>query len=611
VYAYRKHLESAASDKKTPIKREVVRCSMKFVDTFPKHEKAAIVLGAAAEDLYAMKAFEKALAAGKRLLAQYPNTDVTIVRTSWLIIAHSSYEIQQFSEAEGAYLKVLALLPANDKSRTGLIDNLAASIYKQGELANTAQNYRAAADHFLRVGRLAPTSTIRVNAEYDGAVALMQLEEWKSAAAVLLGFRTLFPDHPLQPEVTKKIAYVYKEDGQLSLAAREYERIETESGDEAVRRDALLVAADLYEKDAKHDSALKVYRRYVAYFPQPVDLHLETRNKIALILKFQNNQKAYFKELRQIVAIDAAAGSARTDRTRYLAGKAALELAEATYERFEAVRLVKPFKRNLKKKQKLMKQVIKEFGRLVDYELGEITAAATFYLAETYAHFSQALMDSERPMLTFDYHKVRPGESLSAIAKLYDADIRRIARENNLNKSMTIVAGKKLKIPRGLNPMELEEYELAIEEQAYPFEEKAIEVHESNLKLIARGVYNDWVDKSLQKLAVFMPARYAKAEASSEIVGSLEVYVFEIAQPVPSAAAAAGQSPPMAETAGGDNASQANPTGPDTAAEPAGTGDGNDAAKDKEAGAAETSRNDGPDSTGHAADKQVAMQQQQ
>ena len=42
---------------------------------------------------------------------------------------------------------------------------------------------------------------------------------------MLTGFRDKFPGHELQPEVTKKIAYVYKEDGQLSPAADEYERI--------------------------------------------------------------------------------------------------------------------------------------------------------------------------------------------------------------------------------------------------------------------------------------------------------------------------------------------------------------------------------------------------
>jgi hypothetical protein len=89
--------------------------------------------------------------------------------------------------------------------------------------------------------------------------------------------------------------------------------------------------------------------------------------------------------------------------------------------------------------------------------------------------------------------------------------------------------------PEGLSPLELEQYELAIEEQAYPFEEKAIDVHESNLKLISLGVYNVWIEKSLQKLAEFVPARYAKPEEISGIVTSLEVYIFEIVRPAPPA----------------------------------------------------------------------------
>ncbi len=532
VYALRKQLEAATPDSKDAVKQEVVRSSIKFVDTFPQHAKAAIVLGAAAENLYAMKDFERALAAGTRLIENYPAAEVEIVRTAWLVNAHSSYELQKYEEAEAAYIKVLALLPAGDKTRAGLVDNLAASIYKQGEQANAAQDYRAAADHFLRVSRVAPTSTIRANAEYDGAAALIQLKAWDQAAGVLKAFRNNFPEHELQPEATKKIAYIYKENGQLSLAAKEYERIETESTDNDIRRDALQVAAELYAQDGNSIKVLEVYRRYVDYFPQPVELNLETRNKIADILKAQNDRPAYLKELEKIVAIDASAGSARTPRTRYLAGNAALVLAETTYEKFVAVKLVKPIKTNMRIKRDLMKEVIKEFNSLMDYELGELTAAATFYLAEIYAHFSKALMISERPVLTFDYHSVKPGENLSTIAKRYHSNVRRIARANNINKSNFIVAGKKLKIPRGLFPSELEQYELALEEQAYPFEEKAIEVHESNLKLISRGVYNEWVDKSLQKLAKFVPARYDKPEESSSIVSSLETYVFAIARPV-------------------------------------------------------------------------------
>ena len=538
VAAYREQLEVAAPEDKNAAKRKVVSSSLKFADTFPQHEKAAIVLGAAADDLYSMKEYEQALATANKLLKVFPGTDVDVVREAWLVIGHSSYELLRYSEAESAYLNVLALLPQEDKTRDALIDNLAASIYKQGEQANASQDYKAAADHFLRVGRVAPNSKIRSNAEYDAAAALIKLKDWETAASVLAAFRATFPDNPLQPEVTKKIAYVYRENNQFSLAATEYERIEKESKDDEIRRDALLVAAELHEKVGNTAGELEVYRRYSDNFPHPVEFNLETRNKIAGILKAQNDRKPYLDELEKIVAIDASAGNEQTPRTRYLAAQAALVLAEQQYDVFVTVKLVQPFEVSLQKKRELMKTATEKFSRLMDYEVGEITAAATFYLAEIYFDFSNTLMTSERPVLTFDYYEIRPGDTLSGIAKRNHSDVERIARENNLNKSSLIVAGKKLKIPRGLYPEELEQYELAIEEKAYPFEEKAIHVHESNLKLISRGVYNVWIEKSLQKLAKFVPARYDKPEESSGIISSLETYVFEIDRPEQASAVA-------------------------------------------------------------------------
>jgi tetratricopeptide (TPR) repeat protein len=494
VYAYRKQLAAAAPEQKDAVKREVVRCSLKFADTFPKHEKAAIVLGAAADDLYTMKEYEQALAAAKRLLKVFPGADADVTRSAWLVIGHSSYELKRYSEAEPAYQKVLALLPKGDKTRDALIDNLAASIYKQGEQANAAHDYRAAANHFLRVSLMAPTSKIRPNAEYDAAAALIKLKDWTMAAKVLVGFRSNFPGHALQPEVTKKIAYVYKENGQLSQAANEYERIERESKDEEIRREALLVAADLHQKAGDSVRALEVYRRYVSYFPQPVELNLETRDKIAEILKAQNDRKPYLDELEKIVAIDASAGSARTSRTRYLAAQAALVLAEPSFDSFAAVKLVQPFDVNLAKKRELMQTAIKKFSKLLDYEIGEVTAAATFHLAEIYSNFSKALMTSERP--------------------------------------------------EGLSPEEREEYDTAIEEQASPFEEKAIAIHEDNVKLIYRGVYNPWIEKSLQKLAGFMPARYDKQEENSGVISSPETYIFEIDRPAPPVSPKSGSAVP-------------------------------------------------------------------
>lgn len=483
IYAWRQQLTGAAAGANAQVMKEVVRSSVKFADTYPEHKKAAIVLGAAADDLYDRQDYEQAVAVARKLIGAFPGADTEVVRQAWLVVGHASYELGRYSEAEAAYVKLLKLLPAADKSRAARIDNLAAAIYKQGEEANARRDYQAAMQHFLRVGRLAPTSKIRVNAAYDAAAAMMQLKQWKMAAVLLARFRTLFPGHALQPEVTRKIAYVYREDGRFSRAADEYERIEKESGDDDVRREALLTAAELHEKAGNQARMLEVYRRYADHFPHPVEPNLETRDKIAEALKKKGDRDGYLTELRQIVAIDAGAGSERTPRTRSLAAQAALILAEPAFDRFAEVKLIEPFEANLSKKKELMKIATQQFNKLIDYEVGDVTAAAAFYLAEIYADFSKDLKESERPA--------------------------------------------------GLSALEREEYDLAIEEQAYPFEEKAIATHQSNLELIPRGVYNEWIDKSLQKLARLVPARYDKPEEESPVIASLDRYVFVIGHPEP------------------------------------------------------------------------------
>ena len=63
------------------------------------------------------------------------------------------------------------------------------------------------------------------------------------------------------------------------------------------------------------------------------------------------------------------------------------------------------------------------------------------------------------PQRAYVYHRVRPGESLSTIAKRYRTSISRIARANNIRKRHFIVAGKKLKIPgRGYTEYKPKEY---------------------------------------------------------------------------------------------------------------------------------------------------------
>lgn len=327
VFSYREYLKKSDQSQRNAIKHEIIRSSLKFGEAYPQHKKAPAVLVAATDDLYAIRDFPMAIKIARGVIEKYPNIEAKFIRSSWLIVAHSSFDLTLFTDAEAAYVQVLNMTTKNHKERSKLIENLAASIYKQGEQARKLQDHRTAANHFLRIATAAPTSKIRPTAEYDAAAALISLKDWSKAAEVLGGFRKRYPKNKLQPDVTKKLAIVYKEDGKLLLAAAEFERIEKETKDKGLRREALQQAAELYEKAGDRTKALDVYVRYVSYFPKPVESALEMRNNIANIYKLNKSKKLYIKQLQWIVAIDLRAGKERTDRTRFLAANASLVLA--------------------------------------------------------------------------------------------------------------------------------------------------------------------------------------------------------------------------------------------------------------------------------------------
>jgi len=475
IYAHREQLKVTDKQQQDAVKRDTVRSSLKFADTFPQDEHAAAILGAAADDMYEMKDYKAAIEADHRLIDKYPGAPASIRRSAWIVVAHGSFELAEYPQAEHAYTQVLTVTPEGDGSRAALVDNLAASIYKQGELANEAKDYRAAADHFLRIRTAAPTSSIRATAEYDAGAALIRMQDWKAAVDVLEAFRTTFPKNKLQLEATKQIAYAYRQSGQLSHAAGEYERIASQSDDPALRSEALLDAGDLYAQSNSQDQALDAYKRYVKEFPKPVETAIETRFKIAEMYKAAHDETLYHNQLEEIVSVEAGAGSERTGRTRTLAARSALVLAEQLYGDFVVVKLRQPFETSLQDKKQRMDATIAALNRLVDYGIDEVTAAATYYMAETYSNFSRSLLESERP-----------GD---------------------------------------LKPEDLEEFKNKLDEAAFPFEEKTIKVHEKNMELLHAGVFNSWTEKSLSRLTELMPGRYAKRETSSGFLGAIDSHV--------------------------------------------------------------------------------------
>ena len=472
VVAYGKQEETLSGEPKAALHLKGLDSSMKFAQTFPDHPESAQVLTRAATELYAAKDFLRASAAAEALLAKQPPVDTGKQRIAWTVIGNSNFDQGAYDKAEVAYTHAQSLMPPNDPERSAIVERLAASIYKQGEQKSKSGDSAAAVDDFLRVSALAPSSKVRANADFDAAALLITQKQWDRAIVVLEGFRKNFPQSPLQADVTRNLAVAYSETNHPGQAAVEFEQMAANPKETPeVQREATLRAADLYDKAGNTAKARAMLEAFVKHFPQPLNPAMEARNKLSIYATKAGdfNNRDYW--LRDIIAADRAAGPTRTDRSRALAAKATLAFAAPAREQFKSIKLVAPLKKSLADKRKAMEAALKAYEAAADYQVAEVTTAATYESAELYRQLGKDLMSSERP--------------------------------------------------KGLKKEELEQYDVLLEEQAFPFEEKSIKLHEVNAARTKDGVYDEWVQKSFAALAQLNPGRYGKAEIGEQQIDSI------------------------------------------------------------------------------------------
>src|SRR5690606_6119724 len=142
------------------------------------HAQAAAVLTAAAESLYQLKEYDRAIDAARKMLRDHPQADRKLTTASWIVVAHSTFDLQHYVDSEKAYQQVLQLLPAGDSQTPSFRDKLAASIYQQGDAHVKLGEHEAAIEDFLRIAKVAPQSEIRQAAEFDASTVLINLKNW-------------------------------------------------------------------------------------------------------------------------------------------------------------------------------------------------------------------------------------------------------------------------------------------------------------------------------------------------------------------------------------------------------------------------------------------------
>lgn len=442
----------------------------KYAAHFPADKNTAPLLQGLTNDQIARKDLAGAMKSASTILQLHPPAAESVQKESWMVLADGEFDLGRPEAAEFAYGKVLGFASLSAEQRARYQGRFSASIYKQAEKLRDAKNIDGAVSTFQRAAAASTDPVFKAGAEFDAATTYLNAERYASAIPLLVAFRNSHPGHALNATIPDKLALSYEKTGQLDLAAAEYEQISAGHAktNPELAREALWTAAALYEKSGKGEAAARSFRHYVATYPKPVDSQMEASFKLYNYYAQQGNAAESQNWLQALSRSYDQAGADNTARTRYLGALAKFKLSQPVYDEFAAIALNQPLKKSLGLKKAAMQKALDAYAKTAAIGVAEFTTASNYQIAEIYRKLAADLMASERP--------------------------------------------------KGLNELELEQYGILLEEQALPFEDKALDLYIANTKLTQQNIYDDYVRKSFSALAKLSPGRYNKHEQSEDFV---------------------------------------------------------------------------------------------
>ena len=451
--------------------RRKVDSQLRFAARFDD-PRADAVLNDAAASLLALEEYQLAIVAAATLTRQTPAPAAELMLPASLVIAHGWFEMGEYLDAASGYREVLTRMPAGDQRHNATVERLAASMYRRAEAIAAEGDDLGAALQFAQVVEETPAASFRRQAQFDSAQYFMNAGDYARANALLKDFRSRFRGDALAADVPLKLVYNYEKLEQWELAARELDALVAKEADPERSREMLYLSAEHYDRAGNTELAIARFRSYAHEWEQPLAPRMEAMQRLNEIYDSQGEQSKRRFWLNKIQAAHDAAGPNQTDRSLYLAASASSVFAEDAYRAFRGIRLKHPVEKSLKKKRRAMDTALQAYQRTNGYGVAEFASLSTFRMGEIYRQLSVDLMESERP--------------------------------------------------RGLDALALDQYELLLEEQAYPFEEKAIAIHEANMRRSWEGWYDDWIKRSFEALAGLSPALYAKRE--TQVAYSEDIY---------------------------------------------------------------------------------------
>ena len=430
-----------------PAMKEFILASNDFVRRYPNSPRTVEILMKEAEVLNSLSRYDLSRRIYLKVVKDFPHSDQ--FGRAAIMIAQSYFDEEDFEQAEKWYGTIVATLPDTSEEVKKAKIMMASSHYKLAEKRKQMGDLRGAAVAFAEAAMKYPTSQIAELALVEASQAYEALGNLELAASILEKFVEKYPNSRLAEMCILRSAK-YREDlGQYDRAAQDYLRLK--NLDSPNKTDGIFLAAQNYFKAEKWKQAIEAFRTYLQ---QANDLNhaIEAQCKIGLALyKLDRDQEAK-RAFQNTVKIFEDAPNRQELNTYYVA-EAQFMLGEIDYIRFAAIDLTPPLKKNLNRKTQILRSVLKNYTAAAKYRVAEWTTAASYRIGKVFEEFANAILTSP--------------------------------------------------IPENLTQEEALAYEMQLRKLAFPFQKKALDAYQANVKLAEKnGIQNRWVTLSKSHLAM-------------------------------------------------------------------------------------------------------------
>ena len=335
------------------------------------------------------------------------------------------------------------------------------SLFKRAEELSIKGSATEAAEQFEEIYRQFPAADVAQVSLYNAGKLYRSIGLERRATSLFETLAATYTDSEFASEALQMSVFILEALGDPIRAGDDSMVLAARSSGEK-RGAALLKAAQLYSAGNAPGRSASSRSVYIEEFTEPVEELSRQLFLLGLDLEEVGDWGSALDAYNRNVALQKR--EQRNQEVTSFAARSQLRIAERSFIRYNDYHITPPVDETVVRKRELLQDVIREFVAAGNYRTADVITASNFFIGRALELFNKDIMSSPKPV--------------------------------------------------GLSDSEMEEYNLLLQEMAFPFEAKALEAYRVNIQRSVKLEFLDpWIEKSFERMADLAPWSYLRNES--------------------------------------------------------------------------------------------------